>query len=216
MIERRAAFDWYRAEQAGDPRKLRPMCELTDGDVLSIALPRVRAVFAGEVKWSEASAGDRAIWRGRPRDAHSYGAYQIVWGNFYDTVLFTEELTTQPEAARGVWSLFGVRNIRNWPLCNLEVAGQIPCYGGGAFMVKQMYADLSRDLVLHDHIAVSLMIGARRIGSFYQLRDVARSIPVGHEIRERENFAVRLDVHNLTAPLGVTIHIEGTLKQGIR
>ena len=56
---------WYAAEFHSNtgiiPRTV------SDGDVLAVAVPRIMQVFNGEVRYSEASAGDRSIWGYRPR-----------------------------------------------------------------------------------------------------------------------------------------------------
>jgi hypothetical protein len=54
---------WIEAEQlAGN------FADKKVEDITPIALDAVGRVLGGEVKWSEATAGDRAIWRGRARD----------------------------------------------------------------------------------------------------------------------------------------------------
>lgn len=46
----------------------------SNGDIFAIAIPRVKAVFSGEVRWSEASNGDKAIWHMRPRFTDAWNA----------------------------------------------------------------------------------------------------------------------------------------------
>jgi hypothetical protein len=61
MVLERAARLWYSAECAADPKL---PTNLTDGDIYALAIPRIRALVAGEVPWSEASPGDQALWQG--------------------------------------------------------------------------------------------------------------------------------------------------------
>lgn len=48
----------------------------TTPEELAMASERVQLVLAGEVRWSEASPGDRAIWAGRFRDVEKYLRWQ--------------------------------------------------------------------------------------------------------------------------------------------
>ena len=54
---------WMDAERAADPN----LNGMSLEEYASVARERVAKVFAGEVRWSEASPGDRAVWIGRPR-----------------------------------------------------------------------------------------------------------------------------------------------------
>ncbi len=51
-----------------DEREAGSLDGLDESQLVDIALDRVRMVIGGEVRWSEATPGDKAIWRGRARD----------------------------------------------------------------------------------------------------------------------------------------------------
>lgn len=61
------AFTWYMNEYGTDA-----MDKQSNGDIYAIAVPRVKAVFSGEVRWSEASPGDKAIWNQRPHNTKQW------------------------------------------------------------------------------------------------------------------------------------------------
>jgi hypothetical protein len=60
------ALDWLQAEVAHNPAEWKD--RLLDKGAMSVAVDRVYQVLAGEVKWSEASPGDKAIWKSRVED----------------------------------------------------------------------------------------------------------------------------------------------------
>ena len=72
------ALAWVAAERADAGRRGEPMPEIPKQDELAIAADRVYAVMSGEVPWSQCSAGDRAIWRGRFRDLH---LFEQLWND---------------------------------------------------------------------------------------------------------------------------------------
>lgn len=67
---------WYAAEfgptDDGDPPFDDIPRTIADGDVLSVGVPRAMRVFNGEVRYSEASRGDRAIWGMQPRHIEAW------------------------------------------------------------------------------------------------------------------------------------------------
>jgi hypothetical protein len=199
MVLRRAARIWYAAECAADPNL---PTTLTDGDIYALAIPRVRALFAGEVRWSETSPGDKVLWRGRPRHVELTPHWlNSCWENIYDTI------DLHP-ACRLHTRMFGCQNIGNLERCNLQLPNQM---SGLVFDIHQMYADLSRDLTIHDRVQVELVIGEHRIGQIAHLRDLALGMPIGRTVLERQAFYVVIDADGLTAPLEVVLHLEGTI-----
>ncbi len=205
MVIRRAARLWYSAECAADPKL---PANLTDGDIYALAIPRVRALFAGEVRWSETSPGDKAIWRGRPRRVQTVpprmGCVEprldSRWENLYDTV----EL--EPERCARHHTLFGCGNIGNLTLTNMQVAGQLA--GALTFDISQMYAEISRDLSIRDAVVAQLVVGGKLIGTWH-LRDLALGVPIGRTVGERQGFEVRISRPVVTEPLTIVMHLEG-------
>lgn len=67
------ALEWLRAEHNTARAKgdLDYDFDATKDDI-EIASDRVYQVMAGEVRWSEAGPGDKAIWRGRMRDVERF------------------------------------------------------------------------------------------------------------------------------------------------
>ncbi len=73
------ALEWLRAEHAARRAKgeeiasFIPPAEDDDEDPdLMVAADRVYAICAGDVRWSNCSPGDKAIWRGRMRDVEKF------------------------------------------------------------------------------------------------------------------------------------------------
>src|SRR5690348_4086881 len=70
-----------------------------EADIHAVALPRVMAVLAGEVKWSEASNADKEIWKCRSRRVDSLDAATYL--NVYDTaVVLPSGYGWHPERSR--------------------------------------------------------------------------------------------------------------------
>jgi len=199
MVLQRAARLWYAAECAADPKV---PTNLTDGDIYALAIPRVRALFAGEVRWSETSPGDKALWRGRRRNVELVPQWlDSRWENLYDTV------DLEPErCGHHFHDLFGIRNIGAVHRSNLRVPGQ--CEGALTFDIQQLYAEVSRDLSIHDHVVARLVIGNRPIVTCH-LREAVLGIPIGQTVLERQNFEVRIDCPRLVDHLTVVMHLEG-------
>lgn len=196
---KRAALYWYNAECTADSSL---PWNLTCGDIYALAIPRVRAVFAGEVRWSETGPGDKAIWRGRPRDIEAATTAE-EWFNVYDTISFDERTPV------GTHKLFGVENIGNVWRSNLQVPGQILCEH--AALVHHMYAEVSRDLVATDQSLVTLHVG-RKVISTRPLRDlVCQVVRLGTTIPRHHDVGVFIDYPRRLAPIDIVIHLEGSL-----
>lgn len=208
----RAAFIWYYAEFPNNR-------EVAESDLLAVAMPRVDAVFSGEIRWSEASAGDRAIWVGRPRDIATFndGSHRVGsrWENFWDTEI------VGPGDVEALWGvcrpcsccgpagsvrLFGCANIGNWWLCNMMVGGQLP--GDSWFDIRQMYIDCDRHLSPKEIVTASLQIQRRQVASA-RFNDLVLGHPVGAQVPPRGDFYVELHWNALEKPIRVTLHLEG-------
>jgi len=195
---KRAALEWFKAEHGVNSDWEN---RLSLGDIYAEAVPRVKAVFAGEVRWSEASAGDKAVWRGRPRDISLVGAERhLRWGKVYDTI------TIAPTDLHRSWRMFGNTNVGNIGLTNLQCAG-MPCFDAH-FDVRQIYAEVDRDLGTADNVFVELRFGMRIIG-VYKLRDLVIGCPVGQRLGVRQDMSVRIDWFGLAAPMTAVINLEG-------
>jgi hypothetical protein len=70
MVASDAEFD----QRAGDAARARDAANGTpaSSDEMAIAVDRVYHVLRGEVRWSETSPGDKAVWRGRIHDAERF------------------------------------------------------------------------------------------------------------------------------------------------
>lgn len=58
------AIDWIEAERKANPTEW-PVSGRPTKDEMSVAVDRIYQVMSGEVKWSEASPGDKAVWKSR-------------------------------------------------------------------------------------------------------------------------------------------------------
>lgn len=205
-----ACHIWYCAERRADPSLPAYSEGLAEGDLIARALPRVVAVFSGEVRWSEASAGDKAIWRGRPRDIESFQGHQgwavkssVEWLNLFDTV------TLGPRSPQHSHRMFGCANVGNYFWTNLQVPGQLP--GGRWFQVDQVYAVPSRMLAPGEEVVLTLNVGWRIAHSALPLREWMLGVPVGKRIPPRECFSVTIDQKGeISTPLIIVVHLEGT------
>lgn len=69
VLMAKLALAWLTAERAARGEK--PPTSQHD-DELVVAADRVFQVLSGDVRWSQASPGDKAIWRGRFRDVEKF------------------------------------------------------------------------------------------------------------------------------------------------
>lgn len=205
----RAAFVWWAAES---PPHARWTNKLSWGDILAIAVPRVLAVFSGEVRWSEASPGDKAIWRGRPRDIEAWqktrrgGTTQVLrgveWLNLFDTA------TLGPDDAYRCRRIFNNANIGNQFLTNLQCGGQASFRGD--FEIAQGYAVVSRPVTTADDIFITAIIGHHPVHSPLSLREWVLGVPMGVTVPARQSFGAQVESHGpVSAPIDVIVHFEG-------
>lgn len=211
-----AALRWFRAEMESDPSAphrihVADPNRLTISDIYTLAVPRVRKVFEGEVRWSEASPGDRAIWKGRPRDIERAkhrgptGIYQSYWHVAYDTIVLS--VASIPN-----WSyrLFGNRNVGNLALSNQQIPGQMG--GEDAFVVDQVYASVNRDLTTEDQVSLSFEIGCHALG-YLPIREWLLGVPIGQVVPPRQNFSAVVMAHReIVTPLEIVVCLEGTIR----
>ncbi len=214
-----AALIWYRAENP-EPRPHR----MTLGDIFAVAIPRVMAVLGGEVRWSEASPGDKAIWVGRPRNIALFHE-RADWTNFWDTICIGPgEMGLAPwrlsdplgrtasgwvrmfGTASGWVRMFGNYNVGNWWLCNMQVAGQLPC--DQFFHVEQMYAHTDRLPDTTEAITLSLVVRNKQVAASH-IQDAIAGHPCGLVIAPRDDFGVRVDWTRVVRPITIRVHLEG-------
>lgn len=205
-------------------------------DPTPIALDRVRLVLAGEVRWSEALPGDRAIWRGRARDVRLYerlrppiAASPYPWGRFrygnvYDTarvVRIDDEIRFTRHGQLRSLRLFENANVGAYQRTNMFVAGQL---GGWAFVVSTVYAtatDFDGLVAVANNLIVTLVVGEMPVWML-PLRELVAGVPTPQTIPPRQNFYVYVDAygggHDATAlplrafdPFDLAIHIEGVI-----
>lgn len=222
----RAAFVWYAAECDANPAlpKARTM---TPGDVLAIAVPRVMKVFEGEVRWSETSPGDKAIWKGRPRDIELFerreGRTRVIghndWLNIYDTIeMGPDDEPVRHPGMRGQRHhrsvrMFGNVNIGNGELTNMQVAGQLG--HDTKFEVHQAYAVVNRPLRADDDIFLTMVVGCQPVHAGpLHLREWIHGIPVGMIIPVRQNFSCTVEAYReVKKTLEIVVHYEGITKR---
>jgi len=213
----RAARIWYENECIAH-RELPPLDQMTLSDLLAIAVPRVEAVYAGEVKWSEASNGDRAVWVGRPRSAHGHNLdanKHEYWENLWDTIRIGKGATVDrfgyeqwkiTDKTDGTCWMFGNHNIGAWYLCNLQIAGQL--VGDHHLDLHQMYAHVDRALEPGETIGATLMIGSK-IVSQAKISDLIIGHPVAQHVPPRQNFSVQIVWFAVRRPIQIEVHLEG-------
>lgn len=217
----RAVSIWLHAEEAANPT----ISTMARGDKLALAMPRVRAVFAGEVRWSEASPGDRAVWVGRPRSPQHiesrHGASVHYWENLWDTLRIGAGATETRHFQRwsecdkpdGTCRMFGNYNIGAWYLCNLQCAGQL--VGDHSMDIEQMYATVDRALEPGESVGANLLIGTRLV-SQAKLSDLIVGHPVGLTLPERQNFSVELTWYRVHSPIQIVVHLEGPSRRAVQ
>ena len=219
----RAVAIWCHAEEAANPA----ISTMAIGDKLALAVPRVKAVFAGEIRWSDASPGDRAVWVGRSRNplhtrTHD-GEYVHYWENLWDTLRIGPGATDHQGHFRPQWSecdkpdgtcrMFGNYNIGAWYLCNLQCAGQL--VGDHSMDIEQMYATVDRALEPDESVFALLHIGTR-LASQARLTDLIIGHPVGRTLPERQNLSVELVWHRLILPIRIVVHLEGPSRRAVQ
>jgi hypothetical protein len=157
-------LQWYHAQP--EEHRKRPFLELSKPERVAI-WDRVRAVLAGEVRRSEATVADLAIWHGRPRVGKPEMQPPLDVGKPLD------EDDTQPARPRtkltgprlhGVkerrwhhywdtvslrnlcepersWRLFGNANVGYLQLSNMQLGGMFPV--DQTFLISSWYLSLS-------------------------------------------------------------------------
>lgn len=216
----RAVTEWLKAEVEVNPAIER----MAIGDRLALAVPRVTAVFAGEVRWSEASPGDRAVWVGRSRNLEHHETqddyYKYYWENLWDTRRIGEGAEdphvyhrwSDSNQGHGWARMFSNLNIGMWSLCNLQVGGQL--VGDHQMMIGQMYATINRALEPNEHVVATLEIG-NKIVSQATLPDLIVGCPVGQSLLERQGYSVMLMWERIKRPLSVVVHLEGPSRRAL-
>lgn len=191
------AHIWWYAEH---PDGSRVHERRGDADLYSEAIPRVELVLRGEVRWSESSPGDRAIWSVRARDPEL--AADQRYANYYDT----HELPNRWGSAWSSFRMFGNLNIGDSRLTNLQVPGQF-CV---PFTVKNLYAVPSRDLVGREALVLTLMTCHNHVEWCGPLDEARRGVPVSVHLPARQNITVDSDVRHWSAePISIRVHLEG-------
>lgn len=216
----RAVKAWLTAEATVNPA----IKTMAMGDRLALAVPRVKAVFAGEVRWSEASPGDRAVWVGRSRYTSMRESmdenYQYYWENQWDTARLGPGVTDQTihhqwadhDQDHGCVYMFGCRNIGYWHLCNQQTGGQL--VGDHSMEIVQMYATVDRGLDAGELVTAELIIG-HKIVSQATLADLVIGHPVGQHLPSRQGYSVRLAWDRITRPITVVVHLEGPSQRAL-
>lgn len=206
----RFALIWYEAEYPG-------IKWTTINDRLAEGVPRVRKVFSGEVRWSEASPGDKAVWVGRPRNVEQYNSnpHRDQWVNLYDTADF-EPRGDKPRTNNGGYEierLFGPINIGCPSLCNSQYPNLFCSLGHGGnceFAVHHFHIVPSRYNLGDVDCTVTLTVGAF---AWFKgpLAEAVLGVPVMRTIPERQNFEVSLWVNTerLESPIRLVAHLEG-------
>lgn len=210
----RMARLWYRMESESPTSGLPPASKMQCSDILAIAVPRVEAVLLGEVRWSEASPGDRAIWVGRARNVEEVvrdlgvASKETMWENVWDTVVIGSGArgVVGVPVPTGTRRIFGNENVGNWRLSNLQCPGQLVARAN--WEVAQIYAECDRSPDRGEALRATLIIG-NKIATSATLSDLLFGHPVGATVVECQNFMVSIDWSGIARPLELRVHLEG-------
>jgi hypothetical protein len=197
------ALDWLDAERHADPERW-PNA-MPKRDDMTVAIDRVYQVITGNVLWSEASPGDKAIWKSRVEDIPTFarswnrtgkpkkGGDRTVPGadDPYNQVTPRQRRPRQEAPRYQVWwnyydtlrvsqssptRLFRDAKIGNPFLTNLQVAGQIA--RDSWFAIHRMYVAISSLEALHGAAdRVLFRVNINQVpGPHLFLRDLFRGI----------------------------------------
>lgn len=200
-----------------EPEVWKRMWHANTADILAVAMPRVMAVVTGEVRWSEASAGDKAIWLGRARNAELAKAREHTYANVYDTIVVMPSGHADAYVAHnynrlvgaGSWHMFGNANVGNMFLTNMQVAGQF--WFDRTAVIEQMYAVTDRPITADDNLVLEMIVGMSPV-RMLPLHDWCVGVPGPIVIPVRQNFSVRVSTTGrMREPLEIRVHLEGIL-----
>ena len=183
---------------------------------------RVMLVLSGEVRYSECSAGDLRIWHGRARDrkwfeeivrreekdyvpAEHVGEVRprrhrnYQWAKVYDTLTGPDSGGYQGGVVQPSTRLFGNRNVGNFNLTNLQIAGQLA--SDQTFYVRSWYATVPFDADVLDetndllrHSTIYMEIGDKS-HSPQRLVDLVAGVEAAHlVIPVRQNFGALFQI----------------------
>lgn len=184
--------------------------DVSRDELVQIGRDRVIQLYEGEVRVSEMTVADRAVWRGRPRSPSSLEADLDAherWWNYYDT-------SQSSYASQGGWErLFGNANVGNINLTNLSVGGQLGYGEWEWFYIEMLYATPLGDFEKAPWDATArFSIGDRLLIPELHLTEWFRGIcPRRLMVPPRQNIS--LQIHYPTSADGrkVRFHIEGVL-----
>ncbi len=207
---------------------------------LSVARDRAIAVVSGEVKWSEASPADRAVWSSRARmpamvllneerereeveraaPIHMRGKVrkddrsQIYW-NYWDTLVFDDRLQRTTR-------MFGWQHIGDTRRTNMQVQNMLA--SGNSFRALNFYARIqwpAPDDAMPWNAVFTFMV-SQSPWAQGKLRDLLVGIPCDVIIPPRAEFSVVAESYDALQRLGVRapaleieIHLEGVLSRSI-
>jgi hypothetical protein len=205
------AGTWLHAERLADPEAYadNPPFE----QLLDVARDRVIAVVTGEVTWSRASPGDRAIWCSRARlpmdtlfheeplspetlplharnkrhQAYDQDLRCRMYWNFWDTLVF------EPRNQRNSIRIFGNENIGYLQRSNLQVPGSLA--GDSSFIVSNFYARVVGHARLSEVpwlTTITLTVGHAPLLQV-PLTDAFLGVPCDIGIPTRQNFTMQFD-----------------------
>jgi len=220
-----------------------PPWHLLSDEARDAARARTALVLAGEVRWSEAGPGDRAIWnggrsrarsafirakaalapliaertkpdsKGRPKDF-----CDLVHWNLYDTL----------EVGKGKGGydqrVFGNANIGNARLTNLMCAGFMPA--SLDFFVSDLYitvhvmepVDRERAVSFLHRATASLIVHEKRMTPEMRLSELLDRVPVDCMLMSHTSFDVRVNVYQRSEPEGnfeVVFHLDGAMVRSL-
>jgi hypothetical protein len=228
-----------RAANGSAPRN--PWTLATDGEK-ERARERVDLMLVGEVKWSETTPGDRAIWNGRQRGHHAWvrsrtplrkhlaqqavrhsldfsGVNETVSWHLYDTLEVSAETDTR------TYRLFGNRNIGNSRLTNLWIPGQTGSeqviFVSDMFVtLRGVYSEIVRTEALRylENATAYLSIGEKRCSPEVHLVDLlVDRRPVDMIIPERQTYMVTVQpfrrVTTSETAFDVVFHLDGGMNR---
>lgn len=235
---------WHEEQRTAGGRGGPPWLLLSE-EARDAARGRAAIVLAGEVPWSSAGVGDRAIWAGgrqKHRSAferakaalwpvmnkraqpsmdqfghkHRGDVCDLVWWNLYDTLVVNSTLFSRAH-------VFNNANVGNTRMTNLMCGGFMPM--SIDFFAADFYATvrpldtapLPRGaLDWIDSATACLVIGEKRMTPDVQIRDLLDRVPVDSLIRSRDSFKVQVDSFRPPAvPFEVVFHLDGGMVRSL-
>lgn len=194
-MQEQLAMNWYYADFRGkgiqeDPPSWLNLTEARRNEIKA----RVELVLTGEIRRSEMSPGDRAVYFGRYRfleqqpPSRERDLQRTVW---WDCLEFKRINTSN--------ILFGVGNVGNWELSNLPIGGMISSYDQAAYLCGWYLSICNEPELAHDvehlfsNAVASVIIGDLPVADRRLLDLYREPQPLTITVPKRRSFGVRVE-----------------------